>query len=131
MDVTGQFRLTATCISAVDKASNDMTIKVHPFLKVLWRLFLQSPLRNKRFWSEYRSSVMLSFSAAQSILTGTRSQDNFYGLSAVICACWVDKVIGYEGVEWVQLAQDRGQWRAVLNAMMNLRVLAPRISLVS
>jgi hypothetical protein len=30
------------------------------------------------------------------------------------------------GVEWVQLAQDRGRWRAVANAVMNLRVLASR-----
>jgi hypothetical protein len=34
--------------------------------------------------------------------------------------------IGQEGVEWIQLAQDRDQWRALLNTMMNLRVLAPR-----
>jgi hypothetical protein len=35
--------------------------------------------------------------------------------------------IGWEDVEWVRLAQDRGQWRAVVIAAMNLRVLAPRI----
>jgi hypothetical protein len=29
-------------------------------------------------------------------------------------------------VEWVRLAQDRDRRRAVLNAVMNLRVLAPR-----
>jgi hypothetical protein len=31
-----------------------------------------------------------------------------------------------EDVEWIQLAQDRGRWRAVVSAVMNLRVLAPR-----
>jgi hypothetical protein len=34
--------------------------------------------------------------------------------------------IGWVGVEWIQLAQDRDRWRAVVNAMMKLRVLHPR-----
>jgi hypothetical protein len=29
-------------------------------------------------------------------------------------------------VDWIQLAKDRDWWRALVNTMMNLRVLAPR-----
>jgi hypothetical protein len=35
--------------------------------------------------------------------------------------------IGLGGVDWIRLSQDRAQWRAVVSAVMNLRVLAPRI----
>jgi hypothetical protein len=35
------------------------------------------------------------------------------------------------GVEWIHLAQDRDRWWAVVNAVMNLWVLAPRSELVS
>jgi hypothetical protein len=34
--------------------------------------------------------------------------------------------IGLGGVDWIRLAQDRDQWRVVVSAVMNLRVLAPR-----
>jgi hypothetical protein len=30
------------------------------------------------------------------------------------------------GVDWIRLAHDRDRWRAVMNAVMNLRVLTPR-----
>jgi len=26
------------------------------------------------------------------------------------------------GIDWINLAQDRGKWRALLNAVMNIRV---------
>jgi hypothetical protein len=32
--------------------------------------------------------------------------------------------IGLGVVEWIQPAQDRDRWQAVMNAVMNLRVLA-------
>jgi hypothetical protein len=34
--------------------------------------------------------------------------------------------IGLGGVDWIRLSQDRDRWRAVVSAVMNLRVLAPR-----
>jgi hypothetical protein len=43
---------------------------------------------------------------------------------------WEDQGVGgeidLEGVDWIRLPQDRVRWRAVVSAVMNLRVLAPR-----
>jgi hypothetical protein len=36
------------------------------------------------------------------------------------------RAIGFRGVDWIRLAQDRDRWRAIVSAVMNLRVLAPR-----
>jgi hypothetical protein len=30
--------------------------------------------------------------------------------------------IGWDGVDWIDLAQNRDQWRALVNTVMNLRV---------
>jgi hypothetical protein len=41
---------------------------------------------------------------------------------------WEDKIkidlreIGYGGMDWIDLAQDRDQWRDLVNTVMNLRV---------
>jgi hypothetical protein len=38
---------------------------------------------------------------------------------------------GWGSVEWIQWAQDRDQWWTLVNAVMNLRVLAPQSYLLS
>jgi hypothetical protein len=41
---------------------------------------------------------------------------------------WVDTIkmdhreIGWDGMHWIDLAQDRDQWMALVNTVMNLRV---------
>jgi hypothetical protein len=36
---------------------------------------------------------------------------------------WVDlREIGWYGVNWIDMAQDRDQWRALVNTVLNLRV---------
>jgi hypothetical protein len=36
------------------------------------------------------------------------------------------KEIGWVNVDWIQLAQDRDQWWALVNAVKNVQVLAPQ-----
>jgi hypothetical protein len=35
--------------------------------------------------------------------------------------------IGLESVDWIQLAQDKDRWRALVNTVMNLRIMAQRL----
>jgi hypothetical protein len=41
---------------------------------------------------------------------------------------WVNNIkmdlreIGWDGVDWIELAQDRDQWMVLVNTVMNLRV---------
>jgi hypothetical protein len=41
---------------------------------------------------------------------------------------WVDNIkmdlgeIGWDGMDWIDLADDRDQWRALMNMVLNLRI---------
>jgi hypothetical protein len=64
-----------------------------------------------RFWCE-------------SPIEGDRSEDQ--GVDGRMGSEWILGRNGWGCVDWIQLVQDRDQWRAVVNAVMNLRVVAPR-----
>jgi hypothetical protein len=44
------------------------------------------------------------------------------GVDGRIILRWILKKCD-ESMDWIELAQDRDRWRAVVNAVMNLRVL--------
>jgi hypothetical protein len=55
---------------------------------------------------------------------GDLSEGDHFGDSDVngrIILKWILKS-GNEGMDWIELAQDRDRWRAVVNAVTNLRV---------
>jgi hypothetical protein len=41
---------------------------------------------------------------------------------------WILGRLAWGGVDWIRLAQDRVRWRAVVSAVMNLRVLGHGVS---
>jgi hypothetical protein len=48
------------------------------------------------------------------------------GVEGILGSKWTLGRLSGGDVEWIHLAQDRDRWRAVVNAVMNLRVMVPR-----
>ena len=44
------------------------------------------------------------------------------GVDGKIILSWIIQEMGCGGKDWIDLAQDRDGWRAVVNAVMNLHV---------
>jgi hypothetical protein len=59
------------------------------------------------------------------ILVGKPERKNYYedqDVRGVTILNWTLQEIGWDGVDWIELALDRDQWRALVNTVMNLRV---------
>jgi hypothetical protein len=62
---------------------------------------------------------------AYRILVGTPKGRNHLedpGVDGRIILKWIFKKWAWGGMDWIDMAQDRDRWRAVVSAVMNLRV---------
>jgi hypothetical protein len=51
-----------------------------------------------------------------------KERDHYEDLDVGGSIKWILIEIGWGGVDWIDLAQDRDRWRTLMNTVMNLRV---------
>jgi hypothetical protein len=44
------------------------------------------------------------------------------GVDGIIILRWILKEVGFGDMDWIELAQDRDRWRALVKAAVNYRV---------
>jgi hypothetical protein len=55
----------------------------------------------------------------QTALKAHLHRNSLYSIIRIICSSFVT---WWDGMDWIDPAQDRDQWRALVNIVMNLRV---------
>jgi hypothetical protein len=76
-------------------------------------------VRRFRHRTEYNGGVEFSCSSIKELLSVLGLNNNSNSLRALDYL----REIGWDGMNLIDLAQDRDQWRALVNTVMNLRVL--------
>jgi hypothetical protein len=49
-----------------------------------------------------------------------RDHSEDLGVDGKIILEWILRELGWKGVDWIYLAQDRDRWRALLNTIINI-----------
>jgi hypothetical protein len=83
-------------------------------------------------WAGYVARMGVERNVCRVLMGNQKERDHLEDQGVVTNVIRMDlREIGYGTVDWIQLSQDGDRLRALVNTVMNLRILAPRIYLVS
>jgi hypothetical protein len=108
-EVTGEWR----------RLHNEELYDVYSSPNIIW------VIKSRRMWWAGHVARMGEERGAYRILVGTPEGRRPLGRPRRRCEDNIEmdlQEVGWEGVDWIDMAQDRDRWRALVNAVMNLRV---------